>query len=1129
MAEETLDLILSLRDEATSKLAAAGGQLASLNEQSTRAAATVQTLADKYRLAGQSQDLVAKSVTDLTGKQAKLESTIEATTRALEQERSKADSNATTIATLERSLEKLQQQARSTSDAIERKVISIEKASVSMRQLEQRTLTAADAMRHEDSAMSEAKGSMGGLADGLMGVAKAYVGVEAVRKAVQWGKEGAAIEGVEEAFENLARKSGMSSTTYLAALKDASAGTISETNLMIGANKAVLLAGDRLAKDVPQLLEIARAASKATGEDINFMFDSLVTGLARNSKMIIDNLGITVDVAKANETYAASIGKTADALNDQEKALAFQQAVMQSGQQMINDVGVDVDSNAAKIARAEAHLENFGNKLKVLAGDIVGFFAEGIDVLDRLTSQNFTVAQRLHEVDYLAIQSGKSFATYEQSLKDLDATEGMVTERQYHLAEAFLKTGMDAQTAMDRVRSLGDAFVRKAEAVGLSSTAIADLAVRADTLSEKSERARGAVEATTFAFSAGSIDATMYRDALDAIEQQVVQDELELTRLESATLLVADSTREATASTDEFTAAVEAHTDSLYAKIDATIEASMEQETLALLTQNARLAADDHIGALAAETGSLYDLAAAAQTAGDALAYKALMEGAAQLPRNTTAARNELRAEGIDPRDQRQYKDAVVDRSQDLVNPAGAAARQREAERQADDFNRQNADRIRTTRGTTRRSSGGGGSRGSGGSRSSGKTASEREAEQRIKQAEQTEAKIAKAKEDFQEKAERLTRDHHAAVRKIEDDYHRKALAAEQSFNRQKFAGQADFLESVAGMNKADRAEALRKQTEAWDKAQVMAQAGRAKEADAYLKAAEEEIEADQQRTDRMRQLRQQLSDDTAELTAADRADLEEQLRLLDKADQIKDDLAAKRLSDLETANDSLKAERDEALASENADYTEAQAKLRDDFADTMRGIVDKQTEQLHAHQTWADATIALYGLVASAASNAANAASRVPSGTSAPGDDAIYTTQDKVEASYALGTGDRGLARDMIVQAHAREIIVDPTRSDVIRKAGGIDYLIKLGETERVNRSRPDRLPTVTPAPLVQPAPRDYPPTAAAAGPTSVAIQAGGLTLAQVEALMRRILAQNNQGMGQQSQVRQRLASPRK
>lgn len=1124
MAEETLELILSLRDEATSKLAAAGGQLASLNEQSTRAAATVQTLADKYRLAGQSQDLVAKSVTDLTGKQAKLESTIEATTRALEQERAKADSNATTIATLERSLDKLQQQARSTSDAIERKVISIEKASVSMRQLEQRTLSAADAMRRDDTAMTESNGSLGGLADGLMGVAKAYVGVEAVRKVVQWGKEGAAIEGVEEAFDNLARKSGTSSTAYLAALKQASAGTISETNLMIGANKAVLLAGDRLAKDVPKLLEIARAASKATGEDINFMFDSLVTGLARNSKMIIDNLGITVDVAKANQEYAASLGKTVMALTDQEKALAFQQAVMQSGQQMINDVGVDVDSNAAKIARAEAHLQNFGNSLKVLAGTIVGFFAEGIDALDRLTSQNFTVAQRLHEVDYLALQSGKSFAAYENALTDLGTTEGMVTERQYHLAEALVKTGMDAQAAMDRVRGLRDSFVRKAEAAGLSSTAIAELAIRADTLSDKSERARGAVEATTFAFSAGSIDATLYQRALDAIEQQVIQDEIELTRLEGATLLVASATREATVSTDDFTAAVDAHTESLYAKIDATIEASMEQETLALLTQNARLAADDHIGALAAETSSLYDLAAAAQTAGDALAYKALMEGAAQLPRTTTASRNDLRAEGIDPRDQRQYKDVVADRAQDLVNPAGAAARQREAERQAGDFNRRNAERVRTARTPTRRSGGGGS-----GSGSRGQSASQREAEQRIKQAEQTEAKIAKAKEDFQEKAERLTREHYATVRKIEDDYRRKALAAEQSFNRQKFADHADFLESVASMHKDDRAEALRKQTEAWDKAQAMAQAGRAKEADAYLKAAEEEIEADQQRTDRMRQLRQQLADETAELTAADRADLEEQLRLLAKADQIKDDLAAKRLSDLETANDSLKAERDEALASENADYSEAQAKLRDAFADTMRGILDKQTEQLQAHQTWADATIALYGLVASAASTASRAVDQAPSGTAAPGEDADFTIHNKVEASYALGTGDMGLTRDMVVQAHAREIIVDPTRSDGIRKAGGIDYLLKLSETERVNRSRADRLPTVTPAPLVQPAPRDYPPAPAATGPTNVAIQAGGLTLAQIEALLRRILTQNNQGMGQQSQVRQRLASPRK
>jgi len=142
----------------------------------------------------------------------------------------------------------------------------------------------------------------------VKGLATGYVAIKAVKMGVELAQQGAKANDVSKAYTNLAKSAGVDAVASLERMKIATAGTIDELQLMQKFSSAALLGLplDRF----DEMLGIARGASAATGESMEFMLNSIVTGLGRGSKLMLDNLGILFDVGKANEEYAASLGKT---------------------------------------------------------------------------------------------------------------------------------------------------------------------------------------------------------------------------------------------------------------------------------------------------------------------------------------------------------------------------------------------------------------------------------------------------------------------------------------------------------------------------------------------------------------------------------------------------------------------------------------------------------------------------------------------------------------------------------------------------------------------------------------------------------------------------------------------------
>lgn len=126
------------------------------------------------------------------------------------------------------------------------------------------------------------------------------VAVKGIEVAVGWGKKllgtlsdtieksvelAESADGVTHAFEKIG------TADYLQELRSATKNTVSDIELM----KAAVKAKDfRIPlEDLGKYLSFAQLKAQQTGQSLDYMVDSIVTGLGRKSPMILDNLGLS--------------------------------------------------------------------------------------------------------------------------------------------------------------------------------------------------------------------------------------------------------------------------------------------------------------------------------------------------------------------------------------------------------------------------------------------------------------------------------------------------------------------------------------------------------------------------------------------------------------------------------------------------------------------------------------------------------------------------------------------------------------------------------------------------------------------------------------------------------------------
>jgi len=255
--------------------------------------------------------------------------------------------------------------------------------------------------------------SLGKLAKTAGAVAAGYLSIQSAAKVWDAAKLGAQAELVEKKFRSLIDQP----DELLARMKKASAGTISEFDLMKKANTAALL-GLPLER-FDDMLKVARNAAQATGESMDFMLNSIVTGIGRQSKLMIDNLGIIVSVGDANEVYASQLGKASSELTDFEKKQAFANAVLKSGLENVEKSGGVAASSADSYDAFTASAENLGVAIGEKLNPLISSLA------DDLTTATNAVIKILEPVKELTLdeqweKSSEAVKQYQDELIHLE-------------------------------------------------------------------------------------------------------------------------------------------------------------------------------------------------------------------------------------------------------------------------------------------------------------------------------------------------------------------------------------------------------------------------------------------------------------------------------------------------------------------------------------------------------------------------------------------------------------------------------------------------------------------------------------------------------------------------------------
>lgn len=274
----------------------------------------------------------------------------EAASRAEEKKRRELAAQSGIIGRLQdniRRLNQLQRQA-TTPEQIERVNRMLEQQRNRLRELNQagrqNTNTFGNALNSFQFKFNFLGNSLAEVASNAVGALKDYA-AEAIQMSLR-------AEGIRTAFNRL------NNPMLLDELRKATQGTVSDLELMTSAVKAAnfKLPMNQLAT----YLKFAQQRALETGESVDYLVESIVTGISRKSIPIMDNLGISATELNAEFKKTGDFAKAAANIIDRE----------------MKNAGGAIDNNATKVQRLSASWEN----LKLAVGDYL--VDEGAKILD---------------------------------------------------------------------------------------------------------------------------------------------------------------------------------------------------------------------------------------------------------------------------------------------------------------------------------------------------------------------------------------------------------------------------------------------------------------------------------------------------------------------------------------------------------------------------------------------------------------------------------------------------------------------------------------------------------------------------------------------------------------------------
>ncbi len=166
----------------------------------------------------------------------------------------------------------------------------------------------------------------------------------------------------QDAYATFSRNVKGDAPAMEAALKKASGGQMDDGDILKGANRALLMGVQQ--DQLERMMKTSRAMARATGQDVNTVWDSFVSGAAKQSPRVLEQIGINMGgLTDAEKQWARSRGLSATALTEEQKNLIFMNYVLDRSDQLIRKVDSGQESLTETMKRSEIAWDDFRQKM----------------------------------------------------------------------------------------------------------------------------------------------------------------------------------------------------------------------------------------------------------------------------------------------------------------------------------------------------------------------------------------------------------------------------------------------------------------------------------------------------------------------------------------------------------------------------------------------------------------------------------------------------------------------------------------------------------------------------------------------------------------------------------------------
>jgi len=273
----------------------------------------------------------------------------------------------------------------------------------------------------------------------------AIAGAFAARALYNFAKEAANLasefRGVEQAFKRLGNAG-----ENMVALKNATRGTVSELELMKQAIKAenfgipmeTLAAG----------LEFATKRAAQTGESVDYLVNSFVTGLGRKSVLILDNLGISAIALKEE------IAQTGD----------FMKAVANITNRELSKMGEVMLTDAQKMAQFNTNIQEAKTRFgELVLKGLIPFVDVGNKMYASINSQSKAMEEERVQVNLLVAQLSNAGSTQEQRKKIYEELQKLYPS----ILKGISQEAIDTKKLYENLREYNSEMSKKIALQGL--------------------------------------------------------------------------------------------------------------------------------------------------------------------------------------------------------------------------------------------------------------------------------------------------------------------------------------------------------------------------------------------------------------------------------------------------------------------------------------------------------------------------------------------------------------------------------------------------------------------------------------------------------------------------------------